>query len=154
MVGLRLLLAPLLVAGLHPLHTTLTEMVEQPGGNRVTIVVRAFSDDLSTAVHEGTATSMPLSEDSLMSRYVRTRFSLRTAAGVPVTLSWIGRRTTGDLTWITLEADVPGGLAGAHLRNAIHNELFSDQVNIVQARLAGRSASLLFTAGDGEKTVR
>ncbi|HTG84669.1 MAG TPA: DUF6702 family protein, partial [Gemmatimonadales bacterium] len=83
----------------------------------------------------------------------RTRLSLRTATGAPVTMNWIGRRATGDLTWITMEADVPSGLAGAHLRNAIHNELFSDQVNIVQARFAGRSASLLFTGGDGEKTV-
>ena len=153
MVGLRLLLAPLLVAALHPLHTTLTEIVEQPGGKRVTIVVRAFSNDLEGAAHASNAsTTEP--EDSLLSRYVRARFSLRTAAGVPVTLNWIGRRTTGDLTWITLEADVPGGLGGIRLRNAIHNELFSDQVNIVQARFGGRSTSLLFTGGDGEKTVR
>jgi hypothetical protein len=152
MVGLRFLMAPLLVAALHPLHTTLTELVEQPGGRQVTIVVRAFSDDLNAALHAGTALS-PSAEDTLMSRYVRTRLSLRTATGVPVTMNWIGRRATGDLTWITMEADVPGGLAGAHLRNAIHNELFSDQVNIVQARFAGRSASLLFTGGDGEKTV-
>ena len=153
MVGLRFLMAPLLVAALHPLHTTLTELVEQPGRRQVTIVVRAFSDDLNTALHAGGGIS-PSAEDTLMSRYIRTRLSLRTATGVPVTMNWIGRRTTGDLTWITMEADVPGGLAGAHLRNAIHNELFSDQVNIVQARFAGRSASLLFTEGDGEKTVR
>ena len=153
MVGLRLLLAPLLIAALHPLHTTLTEMVEQSGGKRVTIVVRAFSDDLNAAARAGPA-STAVSEDSLMSRYVRAHLGLRTAGGVPVTLNWIGRRVTGDLTWITLEADVPGGLAGAHLRNTIHNELFSDQVNIVQARFAGRSASLLFTGGDGEKTVQ
>jgi Domain of unknown function (DUF6702) len=152
MVDLRFLMAPLLVAALHPLHTTLTELVEQPGGKRVTIVVRAFSDDLNTAVQAGAAIS-PSAEDTLLSRYVRTHLGLRTAAGVPVAMNWIGRRATGDLTWITMEADVPGGLAGAHLRNAIHNELFSDQVNIVQARFAGRSASLLFTGGDGEKTV-
>jgi hypothetical protein len=152
-VSLRFLLVPLLVAGLHPLHTTLTEIVEESGGKRVTIVVRAFTDDLHQAVHAET-TSTPITEDSLMSRYVRTHLGLRTASGVPVTLNWTGRRTTGDLSWITLEAEVPGGLGGAHLRNAIHNELFSDQVNIVQARFAGRSASLLFTRGDGEKTIQ
>ena len=80
--------------------------------------------------------------------------SLRTATGAPVAVTWVNRRANGDLTWITLAADVPGGLTGAHLRNAMHSELFPDQVNIVQARFAGRSASLLFTAGDGEKTVR
>jgi uncharacterized protein DUF6702 len=152
-VGLRLLLAPWLVAAAHPLHTTLTEMVERSGGSGVTIVVRAFTDDLEAAVHAGTA-SKAEPEDSLLSRYVRARLSLRSAAGDPVTLSWIGRRMTGDLTWITLQADVPGGLAGSHLRNAIHTDLFSDQVNIVQARFAGHSASLLFTGGDTEKTLR
>ncbi|HEY7028948.1 MAG TPA: DUF6702 family protein [Gemmatimonadales bacterium] len=152
MVGLRFLLAPLLIAAVHPLHTTFTELAEQPGGKRVTIVVRAFSDDLNAAVHAGT--SSPVSDDSLISRYVRSRLGLTTTTGAPVSLNWVGRRVTGDLTWITLEADVPGGLAGAHLRNAIHNELFPDQVNIVQARFAGRSVSLLFTGGDGEKTVQ
>src|SRR4030095_4169293 len=153
MVGLRFLMAPLLVAALHPLHTTLTELVEQPGGRRVTILVRAFSDELNTAVHVGTAIS-PSAEDTLMSRYVRTRLSLRTSAGVPVTMSWIGRRATGDLTWITMEADLPGGLAGAHLRNAIHNELFSHQVNIRQAPLRRPSAELPLPRGEGEKTVQ
>ncbi|HSE68538.1 MAG TPA: DUF6702 family protein, partial [Gemmatimonadales bacterium] len=102
MVDLRLLLAPLLIAALHPLHTTLTEMVEQPGGERVTIVIRAFSDDLNAAVHARTA-STAVSEDSLMSRYVRARLGLRAVGGVPVTLNWIGCRVTGDLTWIRLE---------------------------------------------------
>ena len=153
MVGLRFLMASLLVAALHPLHTTLTELVEQPRGGRVTIVVRAFSEDLNTAVHAGTGIS-PSAEDTLMFRYVRARLSLKTATGIPVTMTWMGHRVTGDLTWITMEADVPGGLKGTHLQNSIHTELFSDQVNIVQARFAGRSESLLFTRGDGEKTVQ
>ena len=87
MVDLRFLMAPLLVAALHPLHTTLTELVEEPGGKRVTIVVRAFSDDLNTAVHAGAAIS-PSAEDTLLSRYVRTHLGLRTAAGIPVAYSW------------------------------------------------------------------
>ncbi len=81
MVGLRFLLAPLLLAGLHPLHTTFTELVEQPGGRRVTIVVRAFSDDLTHRRARGRRDLVGMRKTASCSGYVRTHLSLRTAAG-------------------------------------------------------------------------
>jgi len=151
-VSLRLALLPLVLAGLHPLHTTYTELVAEPGGPTVTITVRAFSDDLNHAVHDEASTRVP--DDSLLSRYVRAHLIIRSPGGGVLPLRWMGRRETGDLTWLTLEASVSPGLSGARLLNTMHLELFRDQVNIVQVRIAGRSESLLFTGGDGEKAIR
>ena len=153
MVSLRLALLPLVLAGLHPLHTTFTELVQESGGPTVTVTVRAFSDDLHHAVH-GVEASTQLPEDSLLSHYVQAHLILRSPAGAVFPLRWMGRRETGDLTWITLEAPVSPGLSGARLLNTMHLELFRDQVNIVQVRFAGRSESMLFTGGDGEKAIR
>ena len=43
--------------------------------------------------------------------------------------------------------------AGARVRSAILCETFRDQVNIVQASYGGRRQTLLFTPGDGPKTL-
>ncbi len=49
---------------------------------------------------------------------------------------------------------IPGGLATLAVRNAVMSELFEDQVNVVQAVVAGARRSLLFTRGDGAKPLR
>jgi hypothetical protein len=54
---------------------------------------------------------------------------------------------------LTLSAPAPAGLSGARIWHGVLAERFGDQVNIVQARYGGRSATLLFTAGDGPKPL-
>ena len=54
---------------------------------------------------------------------------------------------------LRLRGEAPAGLAGARVRHSVLCERFDDQVNIVRATYAGRSASLLFTRGDGAKAL-
>jgi hypothetical protein len=62
-------------------------------------------------------------------------------------------RRTGDVVWLTLTA--PGTtLDGLRVSNRVLVELYADQVNIVQATVGARRASLLFTRGDGAKALR
>lgn len=145
----RLLLLGLMLAGAaHPLHTTHTEIVER-GPGEAGIIIRAFTDDLHRAVGAagGTVT------DSVLAQYVRGRLEIRSAGGAPARLSWEGTRTDGDATLLRLSATIPGGLRGMRLRQAMQMELFTDQVNVVQIRYAGRRVSLLFTPGDGARPV-
>jgi hypothetical protein len=133
---------------LHPLHTTHTELEEaEPGVIRIR--VRAFTDDLIAAV----GTREPVISDSVVARYLRGVLELRRPDGGLAPLKWIGIRPDGDVTLITLGTHLPGGLAGVAVRQAIHTELFSDQVNVVQARYAGRRVSLLFVPGDGSRRL-
>lgn len=137
-----LMLGVLLTGPVHPLHTTHTEIVEQgPGQARITI--RAFTDDLHRAVGgAGTVT------DSALAGYVRRTVQVRASGGEPAGLRWEGTSIDGEATLLRLAVTVPGGLRGMYLRQAMQTELFTDQVNVVQARYGGRRVSLLFLPGD------
>lgn len=140
----RLMVLGLLLGGvMHPLHTTHTEL-EELGPGQVGITIRAFTDDLHRAVarHGGGVS------DSALAAYVRRSLELRPPVGAAAALHWQGVRTDGEATLLRFRAAIPGGLRGTWLRQAMHAELFSDQVNVVQARYGHRRVSLLFTPGD------
>jgi hypothetical protein len=52
-----------------------------------------------------------------------------------------------------LRTTLPPGLAGARVRQAMHMELFDDQVNVVRAEYGGKQTSLLFTPGDPARVL-
>jgi uncharacterized protein DUF6702 len=131
----------------HPLHTTHTDLVEADG--LVTVQVRAFTDDLTTAVRQ----RLGATDDSALARYVRGTVTLFDPDGRTVILAWAGKEVQGDITLLHFRAAGLTRLAGARIRQAMHMELFSDQVNVVQAKYGGQAQSLLFTPSDGPKRL-
>lgn len=144
------------LTGAHPLHTTFTEVVEDVGGRSVTVTVRTFTDDLTHAVAgqaQASGTPVPAPGDSAVARYVRSRFSLTDRSGRSLELKYVGQRQSADLSWLTFTAPAPSGLSGLRIDNRLQAELYPDQVNLVQARYGGRSETLLFSPGDGGRTL-
>lgn|SRR5512147_355207 len=141
-----LLLAVGLLAA-HPLHTTHTDLVE--AGGQVTVQVRAFTDDLTNAVRQ----RLGAVDDSAFTRYVRGTVSLLDPDGHAVILAWTGKEVEGDITILRFRAAGLTRLSGARVRQTMHMERFSDQVNVVQARYPGHQQSLLFTPGDDPKRL-
>lgn len=144
---MRILGLALALLAAHPLHTTHTDVVEESGV--VTLRVRAFTDDLTAAVR----TRLGAVDDSAMARYLRGTVTLLDPAGRAVPLAWLGREVQGDITLLRVRATGLTTLHGARVRQAMHMELFSDQVNVVQARMGGERVSLLFTPGDAAKPL-
>lgn len=140
------LLAMVLAA--HPLHSTHTEVREAAGG-RLTVTVRAFTEDLRAAVvrQQGGL------GDSSLARYARSRIDVREAGGTGIPWTWAGVRVDGEMTFLTLTGEARRGLSGATVRQEMLMELFADQVNVVQIRRPGGDASLLFLPGDRPKTL-
>lgn len=132
------------------MHTTVTEMVQEDARGRVSIQLRVYVDDLRAAV------SLPagaLSADSAMARYLRATFAIADRTGRPVRLAWSGAEPAGDVVLLRLRGEVPGGLAGARVTSLVLCERFEDQVNVVRAEFAGRTATLLFTRGETAKVL-
>ena len=150
------LLALALVGGrAHPMHTTVTEVVQEDAGGRASIQVRVYVDDLQTAVPlpggvEGVDSA---AADSAMARYLRGTFALADRTGRPVRLAWAGAERMGDVILLRLRGEVPGGLAGARVTSLVLCEHFEDQVNVVRAEYAGRTTTLLFTRGETAKVL-
>jgi hypothetical protein len=131
----------------HPLHTTHTDLIESDG--QVIVQVRAFTDDLRSAVEkkEGAV------NDSTLTRYLQGSITLADSAGRATSLVFLGKEIQGDITITRLRAVSLSHLAGARVSQRMHMELFSDQVNVVQASYAGRRYSLLFVPGDNPKPL-
>jgi hypothetical protein len=148
----------------HPMHTTVTEVVQEDTRDAVSIQVRVYVDDLLSAVSllAGTAALSAGAEDgkansakadSAMARYLRATFALADRTGRPVRLTWAGAERRGDVFLLRLRGEVPGGLSGARVTSLVLCERFEDQVNVVRAEYAGRTTTLLFTRGETAKAL-
>jgi hypothetical protein len=145
------------VADAHPLHSTITELVEDRAHGVVRATVRVFADDFGTAVARAAsgrvAPGAGAAWDAAMMAYVARSFGLREAQGRPIPLRSCGIRRTGDLLWLCLEAATAQPLSALKVRNAVLCDLFEDQVNVVQGVIDGERRSLLFVRGDQYKPV-
>jgi hypothetical protein len=134
----------------HPLHTTLTEVRFAPDG--VELVLRAFVDDFAAAVSRGPATSAASTTtpaDSATARYLGGTLLVADGAGRHLAWRLSGVRRAGELVWVTLRVPGAGRVGGLRLTNRVLFERYDDQVNIVQAMVAGRRHTVLFTRRDG-----
>ena len=142
----------------HPLHSTITEIVEDRARGTVRATIRVFADDFGVAVRRaarGRVTpSAGAAWDSAVLAYANLAFGLLEANGKPLALRSCGIRRTGDLIWLCLEAPTSQPLASLRVRDAVLCDLFDDQVNVVQGTIAGQRRSLLFVRGDRAKPLR
>jgi hypothetical protein len=143
-LGLMLRLVP----PAHPMHTTVAELQDAAGGT-TSLRIRVFQDDFVAALGPVQGEH----PDSVMSRYIRERFAIADRAGRPVSLQWEGAEHSGAVILLRLQIRLPPGLEGATVKSALLWERFGDQVNIVRASYGGRTATLLFTPGDGAKAL-
>ena len=155
----------LTVGWAHPMHTSVTEVVQEDARGDVSIQVRVYVDDLRAAVSlpadalgadsEGadSASGDSAAADSAMARYLRGTFALADRTGRPVRLTWTGAEPAGDVILLRLRGELPGGLAGARVTSLVLCERFEDQVNVVRAEYAGRTTTLLFTRGETAKAL-
>jgi hypothetical protein len=137
----------LALAGSHPTHTSAAELSQEPGGT-VSVVIRLFADDIGETV--GAPPGRKQAGEALR-RYLSDRFAIVDRSGARVALQWDDGAISGDV--LTLRSHTPGELAGAKVTNRVLTERFADQVNLVRATYAGRSATLIFTRGDGPKAL-
>ncbi len=78
---------------------------------------------------------------------------LKNGAGETKALKFVGTEVQNQVAWLYFEAEMPEGLAGARLRDAVLFELFEAQVNVVDFKWAGGRSKLVFVRGDGEREV-
>jgi hypothetical protein len=140
-----LLVLALAGAPAHPLHTTLATVEWHSDHRELQVLVRVFTQDLTEAV-TGTVS------DSAACRYATRVLLIVDAAGRPLVPARCSTERAADVTWIRLSL-LAGSPAGLRIRSAFLFERFPDQVNIVQAQLAGAARTILFTAGDGPKPL-
>ena len=138
----------------HPLHTTLAQVTADARAGTLDASIRVFAGDFALAVAKRSGAAAPADDrvsDAASFAYVAATFRLLDAAGKPVTLAWCGSRREGDVLWLCVRATTSPG--AARLADTMLDELFDDQINIVQTTDGSKKSSVLFTKGDGAKPL-
>jgi hypothetical protein len=137
-------------ADVHPMHSTLTEVVEDPARGSLRVTIRVFADDFGLALTRAARATVDRTGPA---RYAASVVGVRDARGRALALHGCGIRRASGVVWVCLETDAVASTRGLQLRDAMLCELYEDQVNVVQGVLGGTRRSLLFVRGDGYKTL-
>lgn len=140
----------------HPLHSTITEISENRANGTVRATIRVFADDFGAAVSRslrGGTVSAGAAWDAAAFAYIASSFVLTDGARRPLAVRSCGIRRSADLFWVCIETTSTTALASLTVRNRVLCDVWDDQVNVVQATVAGARRSVLFTKGDGSKPL-
>src|SRR6476661_6948223 len=154
-----LLLLALTAQALHAYHGTLTELRYNSEKRSLELSIKVYTDDFEKALSQGQAKPVALSEAGprpmvLTAAYLRRTLELKTTAGAPLTVQFLGMQPEKDGYWLYCKAPAPAGLAGVQLRQAMLLEVFADEVNIVNVDAGSKKQSALFRSGHEQETVR
>ena len=134
----------------HPMHTTFTEIEQTESRGEISVTIRGFEDDLSTAAHRDAPKA---GTDSAIATYLRQHALLTDRGGRSIPLQAVGLRRSTGVIWVSLRSPRGVDLAGSRFINRALTEVFHDQVNLVQVKLGGRSRTIMFTPGDRSKAI-
>lgn len=152
----------------HKIHVSVSQLEYNHKAQSVEIVLRVFADDLENALSQHAKRQIKLDPATInkdkqiaetMMAYLRNTFQLKDKSGRLVRLAWVGMEWQVDMYWIYIEGKMPAvpansnALEGAQLKNKVFNELFDDQVNIVNAKIQNKQFGLMFESKDGFKTI-
>ncbi len=139
----------------HPLHTSVTILTYDGARGIVEVSIRVFADDLTRAAMRRSAT-LPAdvrARESPLLGYIRSAFVVTDRSRRRLALAWCGGRREGDLMWLCFRSQsAPRG--GLLIASLIFQEMYDDQINVVQVKSADHGANLLFTKGDAPKLIR
>ncbi|MDX2041916.1 MAG: DUF6702 family protein [Acidobacteriota bacterium] len=152
----------------HKVHVSVSQLEYNQKAQSVEIVLRVYADDFENALSQHAKRQVKLDPATInkdkriaetVMAYLRESFQLKDKAGRSVRLNWVGMEWQVDMFWLYVEGKMTAtppnsnALAGAQLKNKVFNELFDDQVNIVNAKIQNKQFGLMFESKDGFKTI-
>jgi len=125
----------------HPIHAARVEIEATPDGI-VHVVVRVYRDDFPATL---TLASV--------GNYLDRALVITDGRNARVALVATELVQEGDRLKVSLTAKSAAGLKRGHVALTLLQEQFSDQVNVVDARIEGSRAQLVFLRGDGPQAL-
>ena len=141
------------IVSAHKFYMSLTVADHNATEKSLEFTIRLFADDLEAAVARR---GSPLKHgqpgfDKAVFAYVQQTLMLKRADGSAVPLAWVGLENKVDVTWVYVEAKGVESTAGFTVRDALFQDLFSEQVNMLHVNDARGRRALDFRSGDGFK---
>lgn len=146
--------APVTVSA-HKFYMSLTVVDHNAVEKSLEFTLRLFADDLEAAVaRRGAALKHGQAGfDQAVFAYVQQGLVVKRADGAVVPVTWVGLENKVDVTWVYVEAKGVESTAGLTVRDAIFQELFAEQVNMLHVNDVRGRRALDFRSGDGFKPL-
>ena len=125
----------------HPIHAARVELDATAAGI-VSAVVHVYRDDFPAGIKRPDVDAV-FDRTLVVTDAQGKRIALRTTALIE----------EGDRLRITLAGTAPARLNGGQIALTLLQERFPDQVNVVDARIQGKRAQLVFLRGDGPQLL-
>ena len=147
--GLGLLLGGARPATRHAYHSSILELKLNPEKKQVELALKVFTDDLEKALSQGQPKTVNLREVRalpLAELYLHQHLKLSLPAAarqprLPLDVQFIGLQPEKDAYWLYAKAPLPHPTTELLLHQDMLLELFSDQMNIVNAEGNGKKVS-------------
>jgi hypothetical protein len=151
-----LFLLPLLALARHTYHSSILELRINPQQQQVELALKVFTDDLENALSRGRPQHLTLQDPRIVplaDAYLRSHlelalpFTSSRQPRLPLTIQFLGMQPEKDAYWLYAKAKLPRAATAVWLRNTVLLDLFSDQMNIVNAESNDKKVSELYRAG-------
>jgi len=142
----------------HSVHMSTAEAEYHAKTKKLEVSLTVFVSDLELALVRQSEREMRIDKtpavefDAQIRVYLAKTFVVTDAAGKVAKLEWVGRAMdeasakSGDPAVVLFfELAVPEGLKGVVMRNAVFQELFKDQMNLLHLREGDKKTEMLFT---------
>jgi len=150
----------------HSIHTSTAEAEYNAKTKKLEVSLTVFVSDLELALVRQSEREMridktPAAEfDAQIQVYLAKTFVVTDATGKVAKMAWVGREMdaasakSGDPAVVLFfEVEVAEGVVGTTLRYAVFQELFKDQMNLLQLREGDRKSEVLFTREHSSKDL-
>lgn len=134
----------------HDFHTSLTEINYNSQSRSLELSVRVFTDDLELALtnfNKGQLVKIedPVQKtDPLIEQYFRRNIAIISPNKEVKFAKFYGKEQESDATWLYFEVFECEKIKDFTLYNAIMQEMFKDQTNLVNILYPGKKKTLVF----------
>lgn len=142
----------------HAYHASITELRYNAAKQQLELATKVFTDDFERGLSEGRPAHVDLQTAGpvgaiVAAEYLRRTLVLKTPAGAPLPLQFIGMQPEKDSYWLYSKVSLVGKATGVQVRNSLLLDSFADQMNIVNVEANGKKVSALLRQGHEQETL-
>jgi hypothetical protein len=147
-----------LFAHAHDYHASITDAKYNPRTQSLEVAVKVFMDDLEDALSRRNKAKVTYSQapqvQQWVQEYIGASLSFELEKGKPLRHTFVGAEQEADVVWVYFEVPLQTKeLTHVYVRNVVLQELFNDQMNIVNLDYKGKVSSNLFQKNDGTRKM-
>lgn len=135
----------------HKYYIALTEIEHNSTNNSVEMIMNVFVDDIEKAINTDYNTDLQLNTqkehqntDSYLTKYLKNHFKI-SINEKQVDYNFIGKEYDGNIVYFYLEIENINEVKSIEVENDVLVQHFSDQQNLIKAKVNGDRKSLFLT---------